>query len=883
MKKESKRFFLLTALILVLAAAVGTGSAVFADGERNGIRFGAEDLYQTTEAIAAFPHTWEAWIRVDKNAPDGRLGIVIGGYGGAAATAGVEINTNGRPDLWWTDGKASQHVTMSGYDIRSGEWTFLAVTNTEKEVCFYINGELKKTLPVSLPVLSDNAAGRIALGGDFRDGNGQSLKSTSLSSAAIYREVRTAEQIRNDYAAFDPSDASLLGMWDLSVSGSARLNDLSDAGMNLVYKNTKDPSKNEPKEEPSVAPEDGMAFSAEPVYKSGKPLSSTPNTFEATLWLPKEFDSSARAGIIAGNYGQYNPCFSFEIAAGGVPRLYWVNKKNEVLDWYFRKVNVRTGKWVTLAIVRDTVQNKLFCYVDGVLKETQNLPDSEDIVIGTPFAVGGDLRSGNAMYFKGKLKNVALYADARSAGEIAADFTAPGRDKNGLLAFFALDEGSDPDRLTDGSGNGYDMKPSRLWIDSLPAGEDYAYSFAVVGDTQIMNYSYPDGYVGIYDWILDSLEEKKIACVIGLGDITDRDSAAEWKRAQEQIGRMSGVVPFTMVRGNHDSVSQFNKYMKVPANLDQLEGTYGSGADNAWRTLSVGGTDYLILVLEYGARDAVLNWADKVIDDHPDHKVIVTTHCYLFRDGTTLDDGDVVPPSQSGGQNDGDDLWEKFVSKHENIVMVLSGHDPCGPIVMTPAVGDYGNTVCQFLIDPQGVDVGIDKGTGLVALFCFSEDGNRCRVEYYSTVRKQYYLSENQFIFDLRTGERVEKLNEATDTEPVTEPETEPVTEPVTEPITEPVTEPVTEAVTEPVTEPVTEAVTETVTDPVTDAGTEALTDPDTSPVPETDATETDASETDEAPGTEKKSGALWIAVGAAALAVIAVGAVLLLKKKKKA
>jgi hypothetical protein len=89
-------------------------------------------------------------------------------------------------------------------------------------------------------------------------------------------------------------------------------------------------------------------------------------------------------------------------------------------------------------------------------------------------------------------------------------------------------------------------------------------------------------------------------------------------------------------------------------------------------------------------------------------------------------------------------MWDKLVSKHENIVLVLSGHDPCDQIIMTKTKGEKGNTVTQMLIDPQGVDAA-QGATGMVAMFYFSEDGSKLRVEYYSTVKEQYLMPENQF------------------------------------------------------------------------------------------------------------------------------------------
>ena len=72
----------------------------------------------------------------------------------------------------------------------------------------------------------------------------------------------------------------------------------------------------------------------------------------------------------------------------------------------------------------------------------------------------------------------------------------------------------------------------------------------------------------------------------------------------------------------------------------------------------------------------------------------------MFRDGTTLDQGDVCPPATTGGYNNGDHLWDKLISRYGNIYMVLSGHDPCDNVVTLQSKGIHGNTVTQMLIDP---------------------------------------------------------------------------------------------------------------------------------------------------------------------------------------
>ncbi len=283
---------------------------------------------------------------------------------------------------------------------------------------------------------------------------------------------------------------------------------------------------------------------------------------------------------------------------------------------------------------------------------------------------------------------------------------------------------------------------------------DYAYSFVAVGDTQIICESYPEHMATLYDWIVDHIEEKKIAHVFGLGDITNRTTTAEWQVAKREIAKLDGVVPYSLVRGNHDKSNAFNNVLATDAYMAQFEGFYEEGRiNNTWRTFSVGGVDYLFVNLDYAVSDAILNWAGEVIAAHPHHRVIISTHAYMARNGAR-----VTPATSSaspnpngltdGSVNHGEQIWNKLIRKHENIFMVLSGHISTDNVEMSTAKGIHGNTVYQFLIDPQGLDADIGA-TGMVAILYFSEDGKTVTVEQYSTAREKYYRSTSQFSFEI--------------------------------------------------------------------------------------------------------------------------------------
>ena len=288
------------------------------------------------------------------------------------------------------------------------------------------------------------------------------------------------------------------------------------------------------------------------------------------------------------------------------------------------------------------------------------------------------------------------------------------------------------------------------WLDTKAAPADYDYAFAVVGDTQYINRHAPEQFPAIYDWILDNIDDKKIKFVAGLGDITEGSNATDqndWLVAQPQIDRLNGVVPFSIVRGNHDMKTYYKQYFPYEKYADNLGGSFDDTMINTYQELVIGRNKYLIMCLDYGADDDVLEWANEVAEAHPDHNVIVTTHGYLNPDGSLIVDG----MATNEGYNDGEDMWHKFIKQHANITMVLCGHELSENIVAVQSKGENGNIVTQMMINPQVLDHlnSTERPTGMVCMLYFSDGGRKVEVEYYSTVKQQYFKDVNQFSFEV--------------------------------------------------------------------------------------------------------------------------------------
>jgi len=300
-----------------------------------------------------------------------------------------------------------------------------------------------------------------------------------------------------------------------------------------------------------------------------------------------------------------------------------------------------------------------------------------------------------------------------------------------------------------------------------------AYSFAVVPDTQKFNdddiigvdndYDINAAFSKLYDDILAKKDSKNIQMVIGLGDITENSFTSEYARAKEQFDRLDAAnLPYTALPGNHDYLNQFKQQIPYEQYKSTAVGSY-NGLANTYHKFTANGIKYLVLTLQYGAPDDVLAWASDIVTANADYNVIVTTHGYLKANGQRLGEKDGHSPGNKGeadengnyepsGLNHSTDIWNKFVSKHENIIMVLSGHIEYDGVRITESYGENGNKVLEMLIDGQGLDerarnenlqedVSLpDVAYALVAYFNFSADGKKLNIEYYSTnLEKLFY------------------------------------------------------------------------------------------------------------------------------------------------
>ena len=248
-------------------------------------------------------------------------------------------------------------------------------------------------------------------------------------------------------------------------------------------------------------------------------------------------------------------------------------------------------------------------------------------------------------------------------------------------------------------------------------------------------------------WVRDNQKRLNIAFLVHEGDIVQADAPEEWAIAKEAMSILDGHVPYCLCLGNHDMgfqksnnkyggdiavnrTTHFNKYFPREkfAKTKEFGGTFDPKRhDNSWYHFDAAGMKFLIVSLECKPRDEVLDWANKVVIEHPEHRVIVLTHAYMGSNGKRF-----LRLGYKITGNAGEAIWQKLVSKHKNIFIVLCGHSS-GEAVLT-SKGDHGNQVHQVLSDYQSMHNG---GESWLRYMVFEPTENKIKVYTYNPALKQ--------------------------------------------------------------------------------------------------------------------------------------------------
>ena len=240
--------------------------------------------------------------------------------------------------------------------------------------------------------------------------------------------------------------------------------------------------------------------------------------------------------------------------------------------------------------------------------------------------------------------------------------------------------------------------------------------------------------------------------------------------------RIAGKLPFSVVPGNHDYDAVWVDAANTPdpdnaalpegiRHFGGLEGfrsafsdqspffrdqpwyiaSNDGGADSA-QVFTAGQCKLLHIGLQYDAPDSSLAWARRVIRQNPGLPTIITTHKYTGRDGRRAVGGPLDMSLIDPQDNNPQMVWDEFISQHDQIFLVLSGH--IGGQGHGVDYNDSGKEVHQILsdfqprwraariADPQGRHAGKPlTGDGWLRLLSFDLDSAQPRISVrtYST------------------------------------------------------------------------------------------------------------------------------------------------------
>jgi hypothetical protein len=242
-----------------------------------------------------------------------------------------------------------------------------------------------------------------------------------------------------------------------------------------------------------------------------------------------------------------------------------------------------------------------------------------------------------------------------------------------------------------------------------------------------------------------------IVLVLHTGDVTKDNTEQEWTGVDEALGRLDGVVPYLVAAGNHDSfvtggkhgpnrdTTVFNRHLPVSRFSDKpwYGGCLEGRSENMFFLLNM---KYLLLSIEFAPRVEVLDWANKVVSEHKDCGTIVVTHSYTYSDDSRMN-FKMNPLKYNENNTDRDEMWERFVSRHSNIFLVLSSH--YFAVRHETSISDNGNRVHQVMtcyLDDE------HKPQGWLRIIRFFPEQGRIQFRTYSPVLDRYLTDEqNQF------------------------------------------------------------------------------------------------------------------------------------------
>jgi hypothetical protein len=287
-----------------------------------------------------------------------------------------------------------------------------------------------------------------------------------------------------------------------------------------------------------------------------------------------------------------------------------------------------------------------------------------------------------------------------------------------------------------------------------------SYIFAVIPDSQKAVASFPHVFKNETQWIADMNIRSDIRFTMHEGDMVDDgdNQPTQWDTANETMKILDDDgTPYGEALGNHDydtevevdrTSSFWNSYFNLSRKTNQNPSSVGKNDsnDNSYYLFNVSDTQYLAMFLEFCPTNETMNWVNDTLNTFSDRKAIITSHLYMFTDDTRYTTGDAFT-CDSGSYagigddwNDGEQMWDRVFSNHDNIMFITSGHALGDGLGYREDNSTNNNTVHQFLVNYQTESNG---GNGWIRLMIMNPDTGKMDIRAYSP-----WLDQRSFTAD---------------------------------------------------------------------------------------------------------------------------------------
>jgi len=517
------------------------------------------------------------------------------------------------------------------------------------------------------------------------------------------------------------------------------------------------------------------------LYNTDRHLNTSPDTMEAWIMIP----TTSLGGTIAGNRignddkGMNVSAVNWCVDIHGKPVVEWDDM--QMIVTFDGAESLFDGEWHHIAIVR--TNQKWSYYKDGVLEDEQILR-SFPVYSQDSMNIGACNRGWieQRTTFEGYIEQFTLYDGAITAEQVALDMQNKEINHDDVVCDGANLIGNwylgrewtarTVENTVDGGSTAV------LHTQSKYVGVDwdfeYDYSFAIVPDIQIMTHYNNNRINNMTQWMVNYKSQLNMQFVMFVGDLADSggdpentkgnyDPAtqedpirAQYRAAANAMAKLDNKLPYCFVPGNHDHILNFStsalhgvrdtryfneffplaKHSKLPG----FGGTqHADRTENNYYIFEVEGfAKYLVINLDFRCTEESVRWAGRVIDAHPDCRVIINRH-------------DNLMPNRTFNQTDyaygvgSQTLFNSLGKKFANVFFNIGGHHPTDDIEYRYDMGDHGNKVLSMLIDGQGTDYKGDGAQDMLLLCFMNETDKTMTCVYYSPEKDRAWNIQNMF------------------------------------------------------------------------------------------------------------------------------------------